>query len=32
MVTDITGGGNDNTFDYVIEPGTNAGRLTRDRS
>ncbi|HET6928150.1 MAG TPA: hypothetical protein VFI48_14965 [Hyphomicrobiaceae bacterium] len=30
MVTDITGWGNDNTFDYVIEPGTNAGTVSNN--
>jgi hypothetical protein len=30
MVSDITGWGNDNTFDYVIEPGTNAGGFSNN--
>jgi hypothetical protein len=30
MVTDITGWGNDNTFDYVIAPGTGAGTFSNN--
>ena len=30
MVTDITGWGNDNTLDYVIEPGTSAATFSNN--